>query len=132
MTTLSLTATVALQGVMSIELARRLPQRLNVSVPATGADTLRTGTAPNWSGLTGKGVILGLVDDGIDFRHRVFRHADGSTRLLATGLRDTVRNVHAHPSFDRQGRYVQFHSGRTHETVALIDLTELPPGNWTK
>jgi subtilisin family serine protease len=73
----------ALEGVVSIELARTLVHRLNVSVPATGADTLRTGTAPNWSGLTGKGVILGLVDDGIDFRHRDFRNADGSTRLLA-------------------------------------------------
>ena len=79
----AVSAVAALEGVMSIELARRLPQRLNISVPATGADTLRTGTAPNWSGLTGKGVILGLVDDGIDFRHRDFRHVDGTTRLLA-------------------------------------------------
>jgi hypothetical protein len=56
--------------------------------------------------------------------------ATGNTRLLATGLRDTVRTVHAHASFDRQGRYVQFHTGRTHETVALIDLKELPVDEW--
>ncbi len=49
----------------------------------------------------------------------------GNIRLLATGLRDQVRTVHPHPSFDRFGHYVQFHSGRTHETVALIDLREL-------
>ncbi|MCL4722634.1 MAG: hypothetical protein M5U12_33590 [Verrucomicrobia bacterium] len=49
--------------------------------------------------------------------------ATGEVRLLATGLRDTVR-VHPHPSFDRQGHFVQFHSGRTHETVALIDLRQ--------
>ena len=53
--------------------------------------------------------------------------ATGSVRLLATGLRDTVR-VHPHASFDRRGQFVQFHSGRTHETVALIDLRELPEG----
>lgn len=49
----------------------------------------------------------------------------GNTKLLATGLRDTVRAIHAHASFDRTGRYVQFHTGRTHETVALIDLQDL-------
>jgi hypothetical protein len=56
--------------------------------------------------------------------------ATGNKRLLATGIRDAVHAVHAHASFDRLGRYVQFHTGRTHETVALIDLNELPPLNW--
>jgi oligogalacturonide lyase len=55
----------------------------------------------------------------------------GNTRLLATGLRDRVR-VHPHASFDRRGRYVQFHTGRTHETVAIIDLTELASASWAK
>ena len=53
----------------------------------------------------------------------------GNIRLLATGIRDTVR-VHGHGSFDRRGRYVQFHSGRTHETVAVIDLEGLPAASW--
>ena len=50
----------------------------------------------------------------------------GNTRLLATGLRDGVHTVHPHASFDREGRYVEFHTGRTHETVAIVDLSELP------
>lgn len=54
--------------------------------------------------------------------------ATGNVRLLATGYRDKVRAVHAHLSFDRKGRYVQFHTGRTGETVALIDLEQLPGG----
>lgn len=49
----------------------------------------------------------------------------GSVRLLATGIRATER-VHAHASFDRLGHYIQFHSGRSHETIALIDLRTLP------
>jgi oligogalacturonide lyase len=57
--------------------------------------------------------------------------ATGNIRLLATGLQKTV-SVHPHASFDRLGRYVQFHTGRTHETVALIDLTQLPAASWTK
>lgn len=55
--------------------------------------------------------------------------ATGNTRLLATGLRDKIP-VHPHPSFDRLGRYVQFRTGRTQESVAIIDLAELPPSDW--
>ncbi len=36
-----------------------------------------------WSrGLTGKGVILGVIDSGLDFTHSDFRKDDGSTRVL--------------------------------------------------
>ena len=76
-------AVAGLDFVFSIELSRPMPQRLNVSVAATRANTLRSGIAPAWTGLTGKGVIVGVIDDGFDFRHRDFRKADGSTRLLA-------------------------------------------------
>ena len=72
-----------------------------------------------------------LVLDDAEGRLWLAETATGNTRLLATGLRTTVR-VHPHASFDRQGRYVQFHTGRTHETVALIDLQDLPPASWTK
>ena len=50
--------------------------------------------------------------------------ATDNRRLLATGLRNTVRGVHAHASFDRTGRYVVFNSGRTRQTIALIDVTD--------
>jgi hypothetical protein len=40
--------------------------------------------------------------------------------------------VEAHTSFDRLGRYVQFHTSRTHETVAVIGLNDLPPADWMK
>jgi oligogalacturonide lyase len=65
-----------------------------------------------------------IVLDDVEGRLWLAETATGSVRLLATGLRDTVR-VHPHPSFDRRGRYVQFHSGRTRETVALLDLGQL-------
>lgn len=69
-----------------------------------------------------------------DFQGRIWlvETATGNTHLLATGIQDKVRTVHGHPSFDQLGRYVQFHSGRTHDTVAIIDLQELPAVSWTK
>ena len=77
-----LAAVAALPNVVSVEAARAQKPRLDVSVPATRADTLRTGTPGNWTGGTGRGVIVGIVDDGLDFRHRDFRKTDGTTRIL--------------------------------------------------
>ncbi len=67
-----------------------------------------------------------IVADDAQGRLWLIETATGSTRLLATGLRETVHSAHPHPCFDHAGRYVEFHSGRTHETVALLDLTQLP------
>ena len=78
----ALAAISALPEVIYIEAARHQVQRLNFSVPATRATLLRGGTAPAFTGFTGKNVIVGIVDDGLAFRHLDFRKADGSTRLI--------------------------------------------------
>lgn len=40
------------------------------------------GESANDSGLFGKGVIVGIVDSGIDYTHSAFRNQDGTTRIL--------------------------------------------------
>ena len=76
-------AVAALPSVKSIEASRLQPRRLDQSVPATRADTLRVGAPPSWTAGTGKNVIVGVIDSGIDFRHKDFRNGDGTTRILA-------------------------------------------------
>lgn len=73
---------VEVPGVVSVEIEDRGRPDIHSSVPATHADTVRTGTL----GLTGAGVVVGVVDSGIDIFHQAFRKADGTTRLLS--LRD--------------------------------------------
>lgn len=34
-------------------------------------------------GVTGRGVLIGVIDTGVDYRHPAFRNADGSTRIQA-------------------------------------------------
>lgn len=69
-------------GVVYIEASKPVVPKLSLSVPATGASTLRSGNPLQWTGATGAGVVVGVVDDGLDFRHKDFRKADGTTRLL--------------------------------------------------
>lgn len=45
-------------------------------------DLLRRRVGDRWEGLAGQGVIVGVVDSGLDLLHDDFRRPDGSTRVL--------------------------------------------------
>ncbi|TNE51464.1 MAG: hypothetical protein EP343_05040 [Deltaproteobacteria bacterium] len=60
------------------ELTTRLRSHLNVSSAMIQAPETRLKY-----GLDGRGVIVGIIDTGIDYTHPAFRHADGSTRILS-------------------------------------------------
>lgn len=65
-----------------ITLPRKFEPNLEVSVAGTGADHLRTETAGVFSGDTGAGVIIGVVDSGLDLTHPNFQDPSGNTRVL--------------------------------------------------
>jgi subtilisin family serine protease len=86
-----LTATVPLslapalaekQSLINMELSRKLHPLLDISVPAVQGDVVHSGT-----GLprpyTGKNVIIGIIDTGLDLTHTDFLYPDGSTRVIA-------------------------------------------------
>ncbi len=60
------------------ELTTRLRSHLNVSSAKIQAPETRLKY-----GLDGRGVIVGVIDTGIDYKHPAFRNADGSTRILS-------------------------------------------------
>jgi subtilisin family serine protease len=68
--------------VESIELQRRSHTHLNLSVPDIKADQVWGRSGDNFNGYTGRGVIVGIVDTGIDITHQCFRKADGTTRIV--------------------------------------------------
>lgn len=69
-----------LRSVRRMQLARPVKQKMKYARAATGVDKIHQG-----SGLpqayTGKGVVCGIVDGGIDPNHINFRNADGTSRV---------------------------------------------------
>ncbi|VAW90011.1 hypothetical protein MNBD_GAMMA17-1979 [hydrothermal vent metagenome] len=85
----------AIQHVLRIEASRTFTPELDSSVGEIGAAALHTGT----SAFTGSGVVVGIIDSGIDYRHQVFRKADGTSRLLAIWDQDiTAEGSETSPS----------------------------------
>lgn len=75
----------ALADVVSIASNKTRHFLLNKSVPAMHGDAARA-IPP---GFSGKGVIVGIVDSGIDIFHGSFRNSTGQTRILS--LLDTTQ-----------------------------------------
>jgi len=77
----ALGALATLPGVERLTLAHGMKRQLEVSVGAVDADTLRTRIGDEWTGWTGAGVLIGIVDSGLDLTHEDFRHPGGGTRV---------------------------------------------------
>ena len=67
-----------LPGVIYVEASHPDRAYLDRSVPAIRADLVQEDL-----GVTGRGVLIGIIDSGIDWRHEDFRRADGTTRIKA-------------------------------------------------
>lgn len=71
-----------LHGVQYVELAKTVHGRLNKSLPLIGAPEVHNGVNGG-SRYTGNGVLVGIVDSGIDWKHSTFKGNDGKTRVVA-------------------------------------------------
>lgn len=73
----------AVINIEEIEYAEK-PKRLYFALNQAKAAScfLPVQTAQGSDGLTGSGVLIGILDSGIDYHHGDFRNADGSSRIL--------------------------------------------------
>src|SRR5262245_43081568 len=71
-------ALAAIDHVVKVEMGRPLQDELDISTVEIRAKPLRSGPSP----ITGKRVVVGVIDSGLDFRHHAFRFASGGSRIL--------------------------------------------------
>lgn len=81
-------AVAATEGVVSVSLDRELnvtewtsPLGIDLSRQALGLDKMHSGAAPLTSPYTGEGVVVGVVDTGLDAQHAAFLDEDGNLRV---------------------------------------------------
>ncbi len=68
------------RGVRQVEIPRELEPTLDVSLPDINADAAHGGTQPPYppGSSTGAGVVVGVVDTGIDYTHGDFKNGPAS------------------------------------------------------
>jgi subtilisin family serine protease len=74
----ALAAFASLDAVRSVRGTPRVSLALDKSVPSINVPAVWTGN----TSYKGRGVIVGIVDSGIDIAHKNFRKANGGTRIL--------------------------------------------------
>ncbi len=89
------------RGLVAMYAARVVRSRNDSGVKAIHADSVRQLNGSTWIGSAGQGVIVGIYDTGIDFRHGDFLDGSGKTRLL--GLWDQTAPGGNPPGFGQTG-----------------------------
>ncbi|MDH3639692.1 MAG: S8 family peptidase, partial [Gammaproteobacteria bacterium] len=114
---------------LKMQLSRKLHEDLDQSITEVRANTVRSVDASGtWSGLaTGRGVIVGVIDSGINFKHQSFRNADGTTRILA--IWDQSSSAGATPT-DHAGSFGTYDYGSVYDqneiNAALRESNPVP------
>lgn len=78
-----LRALLEMPGVDRVQVAEPAEPYLDQSIPDVNAEVVRTVPPPAFDGQTGAGVLVGIVDTGLDLDHLDFRDASGNTRLVS-------------------------------------------------
>lgn len=68
-----------LPNVVRLEASRAMQRELDLALPEANVPPVHTGPP----GHRGTGVIVGIIDSGIDYRHGAFRAPNGRSRILA-------------------------------------------------
>lgn len=79
----ALPALASSSRIVSMEAAPILRAQNDSGVISIRADQVRSRNGGTWTGYAGQGVIVGVYDTGLDFRHDDFLDPNGKTRVLA-------------------------------------------------
>ncbi len=85
---------------------------LDTSRILVNVDSVFLGIAPLTKSYTGAGVIMGLVDDGIDPNHHDFQHADGTTRIKFLWDQNLLSSLNPLPyTYGKEWNFMEIDAG---------------------
>jgi subtilisin family serine protease len=76
-------ALLSMPGIDRISISEPCTKTLEQSAIDVGLPAIRTVPPPDFTGQTGAGVLVGIVDTGVDLEHPDFQNPDGTTRLVS-------------------------------------------------
>ncbi len=88
-----------LEEVKYIAASRKFRPTLSDARALGNVDKVHSGTGLE-TPFTGKGVIMGIIDQGFEYKHRAFLDDDGNTRLRALWIRESSTGEQALPITD--------------------------------
>lgn len=94
------------------------------SVEQTGVNLVKQGASPLSESYTGKGVIIGIIDTGIDFTHPDFKDSLGNTRIISIWDQRLAFDSALTPS--------KYGYGKAWDSTAINNgtCTHTEPANW--
>ena len=78
-----LNALLSMPEIERISISEPCFRLLEQSAIDVGLPSIRTVPPPDFTGQTGEGVLIGIVDTGVDLEHPDFLNPDGTTRLVS-------------------------------------------------
>ena len=110
-----LSALLNMPGVDRVEVSERCTPTLDSMAVETGIATVRTVTPPTITGQTGAGVLIGIVDTGVDLTHPDFKNEDGTTRLVSVWDQTVTGTPPAGFTYGTEWSHAQIQSGAATE-----------------
>ena len=112
------------------------PERPNVDLALAAVDFNTFSAKFGASKKDGEGVLVGIIDSGIDGRHPAFNDASGNSRIVAVWQQDEGAKGNANsPAAKHSGNkaYKDFNYGREYTGTDVVNATDDPsdPGHGT-
>ncbi len=111
-----LSALLTIPGIERMEIAERCEPYLEESALDVGLPSVRTVPPPDFTGQTGAGVLVGVVDGGLDLAHADFKNPDGTTRLVSLWDQTVAGTPPAGFSYGTEWSQAQINAGLSTET----------------
>lgn len=102
-----------INSVRRITLSRQSKLTMDASRSLTGADKVQEGTDLE-TPYTGKGVIVGVIDQGMQYNHVAFKDANGNTRIK--GIWNYIKDDEAQPATSTTDKHDGATTSRGHAT----------------